>query len=148
MDNADWQDFYKEKKQLPPVSIPQEILKQLAEFVQNAMDKEDKHMSITTEVLDNLYQEVGNDDIAASLIISYIQRRHSWDVELLAERRDIDEILYRRHNLYDDHMWDKVMNTTAISDLHHETYKLSQKYIARAIKEVLVKDGTVDQPPF
>ena len=53
-----------------------------------------------------------------------------------------------KHNIFDEHMWDKVMNTTAISDLHHETFKLSQKYIARAIAEVLAKDGTAEQPAF
>ena len=105
-------------------------------------------MSLTAEVLDELYRQIENDDVAASHIISYVQRRHFWDVELLAERRDVDEMLMAKHNIFDEHMWDKVMNTTAISDLHHETFKLSQKYIELAIKEVLAKDGTTEQPAF
>jgi hypothetical protein len=43
-------------------------------------------MSLTTEVLDELYREINDEDATASHIISYIQRRHHWDVELLAER--------------------------------------------------------------
>lgn len=148
MDEDNWEELMGEKIELPPIEIPRDLLKQLSEFVQNALAKEDKLMSFTTEVLDELYREIGDEDISASHIISYIQRRHHWDVELLAERRDVEEMLMKKYNIYDEHMWDKVMNTTAISDLHHETFKLSQKYIARAISEVLAKDGTVEQPAF
>ena len=148
MDDAQWDEFKGEKIELPPVAIPKDLLKELAEFVQNALEKENKLMSLTTEVLDELYRQIQDDDIAASHIISYVQRRHHWDIELLAERQDVDNMLMAQHNLFDEHMWDKVMNSTAISDLHHETYKLSQKYIARAIAEVLAKDGTGEQPAF
>ena len=151
MDDAEWDEFKGEKIELPPVAIPKDLLKELAEFVQNALEKENKVMSLTTEVLDELYREIQDEDIAASHIISYIQRRHHWDIELLAERQDVDNMLMAQFNLFDEHMWDKVMNTTAISDLHHETYKLSQKYIALAILEVLSKDGgigTGEQPAF
>jgi len=142
-----WDIFKGKKVNLPSVSIPLNLLRELSEFVQNAMEKENRIMSLTVEVLDALYRQIENDDEAASYIISYLQRRHHWDVELLAERRDVDEMLMKKHNIFDEHMWEKVLNTTAISDLHHEVYKLSQKYISRAIKEVLAKDGTADRPP-
>ena len=148
MGDSLWDDFIGKKIELPLTNIPKDLLRELSEFVQNALEKEDKLMSFTTEVLDELYREIADDDIAASHIVSYLQRRHYWDVELLAERRDVDEMLMAKHNIFDEHMWDKVMNTTAISDLHHETFKLSQKYIARAIAEVLAKDGTAEQPAF
>ena len=148
MDETSWEDFMGKKIELPSLNIPKDLLRELSEFVQNALEKENKLVSLTAEVLDELYREIDDDDIAASHIISYLQRRHYWDVELLAERQDVDEMLMAKHNIFDEHMWDKVMNTTAISDLHHETFKLSQKYIARAIAEVLAKDGTAEQPAF
>ena len=148
MDETSWEDFIGKKIELPSLNIPKDLLRELSEFVQNALEKENKLVSLTAEVLDELYREIDDDDIAASHIISYLQRRHYWDVELLAERQDVDEMLMAKHNIFDEHMWDKVMNTTAISDLHHETFKLSQKYIARAIAEVLAKAGTAEQPAF
>jgi hypothetical protein len=149
MDTPEWDDYKPKEIELPKPIIPENILKDLTEFVQNALEKENKLMSITSDVLDQLYMEIGGDEETASLVISYIQRRHKWDVELLAERRDVDEVLYREHDLFDEHMWDKVMNTKAISDLHHEVWKLSQKYISRAIKEVLASDnGTSEEPAF
>ena len=149
MDTPEWDDYKPKEIELPKPIIPENILKDLTEFVQNALEKENKLMSITSDLLDQLYREIGGDEETASLVISYIQRRHKWDVELLAERRDVDEVLYREHDLFDEHMWDKVMNTKAISDLHHEVWKLSQKYISRAIKEVLSSDnGTPEEPAF
>ena len=148
MDDSLWDEFKGKKIELPRVSIPKDLLRELSEFVQNALEKDNKLMSLTAEVLDELYREINEDELCASHIISYLQRRHNWDIELLAERRDVDEMLMAKHNIFDEHMWDKVMNTTAISDLHHETFKLSQKYIARAIKEVLAKDGTAEQSAF
>jgi hypothetical protein len=124
------------------------MLHEISRRLERIEGKENELMSLTTDVLDRLYREIGGEEETATLVISYLQRRHKWDVELLAERRDVDDILFREHNLFDEHMWDKVMNAQAISDLHHEVYKLSQTYIARAIREVLRKDGTEEQPAF
>jgi hypothetical protein len=148
MDEINWEDYNPKEIKLPDTSIPKDLFRELVEFLQNAMEKENELMSLTTDVLDRLYQEIGGEEETATLVISYLQRRHKWDVELLAERRDVDDILFREHNLFDEYMWDKVMNTQAISDLHHEVYKLSQTYIARAIREVLSKDGAEEQPAF
>jgi len=148
MDEINWEDYNPKEIKLPDTSIPKDLFRELVEFLQNAMEKESELMSLTADVLDRLYREIGGEEETATLVISYLQRRHKWDVELLAERRDVDDILFREHNLFDEYMWDKVMNTNAISDLHHEVYKLSQTYIARAIREVLRKDGAEEQPPF
>jgi type I site-specific restriction endonuclease len=148
MDEINWEDYNPKEIKLPETSIPKDLFRELVEFLQNAMEKENELMSLTTDVLDRLYREIGDEEETATMVISYLQRRHKWDVELLAERRDVDDILFRDHNLFDEHMWDKVMNAQAISDLHHEVYKLSQTYIARAIREVLRKDGAEEKPPF
>ena len=129
MDEINWEDYNPKEIKLPETSIPKDLFRELVEFLQNAMEKENELMSLTTDVLDRLYREIGDEEETATMVISYLQRRHKWDVELLAERRDVDDILFRDHNLFDEHMWDKVMNAQAISDLHHEVYKLSQIYI-------------------
>ena len=108
MDDSLWDDFIGKRIELPQTSMPKDLLRELSEFVQNALEKENKLMSLTAEVLDELYRQIENDDVAASHIISYVQRRHFWDVELLAERRDVDEMLMARHNIFDEHMWDKL----------------------------------------
>lgn len=96
--------------------------------------------SLAKRFLDELYDEIGSPEDAATTIISYIQRRHGWDMEILADRREVEEMLFKRFSRYDEEMWEKVLNTDAISDLHHEVYKLSQTYIGYAIDEVLSEE--------
>lgn len=122
---------------LPEVFVHSNSLFELGFFLSNAIKREEEMSSLAREVLDRLYDEIGHDEDTASVIIGYIQRRHGWDVELLAERSEVDNILFQEHSAFDDEMWEKILNTDAISDLHHETYKLSQIFIRRAIKEVL-----------
>lgn len=122
---------------LPVVRISENSLRELATFIAEAVAKETHMASVAKQYLDELYSEIGSPDEAATTIISYIQRRHGWDVELLAEKREVEEMLFKRFSRYDEDIWEKIMNTDAISDLHHEVYKLSQKYIAFAIDEVL-----------
>ena len=62
MDEGEWDDLKGEKIELPPVSIPKDLLNELAEFVQNALAKENKLMTLTTEVLDELYREINDED--------------------------------------------------------------------------------------
>ena len=142
-----------EEIQLPEVLASHSTIYELATFIAQAVAEEARMASIAKQYLDELYDEIGSPDDAATTIISYIQRRHGWDVELLAEKREVEEMLFKRFSRYDEAMWEKVLNTDAISDLHHEVYKLSQTYIGFAIDEVLSEedvdgDESEDHPEF
>lgn len=147
MDSSHEEEAYEGQEiELPQSFLPQSLLEQLSSFIANheivlGLNQRETHMDLTTDLLDQLYSEIGNEELSATHVISYIQRRHKWDIELLAERQDIDEMLYREYDTFDEHMWEKVLNTEAISDLHSEVYKLSQIYILKAIKEVFKRDN-------
>lgn len=132
--------FLPEEIQLPEIDAQPHTLFELASFIAQAVEEEMRMASLTKDYLDRLYDKIGSPEDAATSIISYVQRRHGWDVELLAEKREVEEMLFRRYSHYDERIWEKVLNTDALSDLHHEVYKLSQTYIARAIDEVLEKE--------
>lgn len=147
------QNIFPEEIDLPSVQAPRQTIFELATFIARAVAEEARMASIAKQYLDELYDEIGSPDEAATTIISYIQRRHGWDIELLAEKREIEEMLFKRFSRYDESMWEKVLNTDAISDLHHEVYKMSQTYIGYAIDEVLSEeDGdefeAEDHPEF
>lgn len=129
-----------EEIQLPKLFIPHNILAELATFIAQAVAEEERMAFLAKQTLDELYDAIGSPDDAATTIISYIQRRHGWDVELLAEKSEVEDVLFRQFSRYDEGMWEKVLNTDAISDLHHEVYKMSQQYIAEAIREVLSEE--------
>lgn len=139
-ENTPEEDFFVEEVNLPKVPATFDTIFELASFIAQAVDEENRMASVAKQYLDELYEEIGSPDDAATTIISYIQRRHGWDVELLAEKREVEEMLFKRFSRYDESMWEKVLNSEAISDLHHEVYKLSQTYIGYAIDEVLSKE--------
>lgn len=132
--------FLPEEIELPRIDAPYPTIYELASFIAQAVAEEMRMASLTKDYLDELYEKIGSPEDAATSIISYVQRRHGWDVELLAEKREVDEMLFKRYSHYDERMWEKILNTDALSDLHHEVYKLSQTYIARAIDEVLERE--------
>lgn len=142
--------IYPEEIQLPDVYVPASTLFEISSFIARAMEKEEQMASLVKRVLDELYEEIGSPDDAATTIISYIQQRHGWDIELLADKREVEDMMFQRFSRFDEEIWAKVLNTDAISDLHHETYKLSQTYIAYAIDEVLneedIDDGGHEHP--
>lgn len=98
-------------------------------------------VALAKDYLDKFYEEVGNAEQAASAVISYIQMRHKWQIELLAEKAEVEQILYETYSIYDDEIWEKVLNTNAISDLHHQVHTISTAYIKEAIKEVIEGTG-------
>ena len=65
MDESLWDDFIGKKIELPSTNIPKDLLRELSEFVQNALEKENKLVSLTAEVLDELYRQIDDDDIAS-----------------------------------------------------------------------------------
>jgi hypothetical protein len=126
-----------EELSLPEVDTPMGTIYELAAFIAQAMGEEERMTALAKDYLDRLYAEFPNEEEAASAVISYIQSRHKWDVELLAEKSEVEQIFYEEYSYFDDDIWEKVMNTDAISELHHQVHSISVAYIKEAIEEVL-----------
>lgn len=126
-----------EELSLPEIDTPKGTIYELAAFIARAIDEEERMAALASDYLDKFYEEVGNDEEAASAVLSYIQSRHKWDVELLAEKVEVEQILYEDYSCFDEDIWDKVMNTNAIAELHHQVHNISVAYIKEAIEEVL-----------
>lgn len=126
-----------EELSLPEIDTPKGTIFELAAFIARAVDEEERMAALASDYLDRFYEEVGNDEQAASAVLSYIQSRHQWDVELLAEKTEVEQILYEEYSYFDDDIWEKVMNTNAIAELHHQVHGISVAYIKEAIEEVL-----------
>jgi hypothetical protein len=138
-----------EEIQLPRIDTPRSTLYELAAFIARAMDEEERVAALAKDYLDKFYEEIGNDEEAASAVLSYIQSRHKWDVELLAEKAEVEHILYDEYSMFDDLMWEKVLDTEAVSELHHQVHNISLAYIREAIEEVLDKEASNDEEdPF
>jgi len=134
--------------ELPDLNIPPKWLETLGHFLSKSSERLERNMTITSEILNELYDQIENEAETATLIISYLQSRHKWDIELLAVKDEVEDMLFARDHIFDEHIWEKVINTTAISDLHHEVYKLSQEFIGYAIDEVLDEEEANGVDPY
>lgn len=129
---------------LPPVEETADNIFNISEFLCTAA-KEGEHLNkIAFSKLNEIYDEIGNDDNAVSTIIGFLQRRHGWNIEILAERADVDRILFEEYNIFDETMWEKVNNSQEILDLHKEVYRASEEYLRVAIANILKRDYKIN----
>ena len=66
-----------------------------------------------------------------------IDRNMQWSTEIIAQRAEVEDILLNRHGAFDHDIWNKVQETKAWSKMLRQIYKLSKKYLAEAVDEVV-----------
>lgn len=138
--------MYPEEIELPTVNIPRQSLEELGKFLAQSMKREELNMDITEKHMDRLYSEIGDPDEAITFVLAYLQNRHQIDIEVLAEKRDVEDMFWQRYSHFDDNVWEKFLKTGAVSALHAEVYKLSQRYIPVALDEVIRRDKNTPYP--
>lgn len=127
-----------EEIELPNMPEANDFIELLSDFFIEA-DRKEKRAAMAVKrglqsVLDNHGQSAS---IAA---IHLIQKFEGWDLEILLEKSDVEDYLMKVHDIYDDDIWDKVLNTDAMSDFRRRVYTLSQTYLAVAVQEVLERE--------
>jgi len=66
-----------------------------------------------------------------------IDRNMQWSTEIIAQRTEIEDLLLERHGAFDHDIWNKVQETKAWSKMLRQIYKLSKRYLAEAVDEVV-----------
>lgn len=142
MEDGDEQDFGLEEEDpiivpLPELGIPRNIIDELSKFIARNTEKEESMSRIVRDCLDDLYDQFDDDEQVSDFILSYVQRKHAWDLEVVLSETDVEDFFFKNFDGYDPEMWQKVKDTQAIRELHYEVYKLSQVYAKEAVREVL-----------
>lgn len=123
--------------------VPHSHLADIFLFISKSREQEDITMSIIRHYLNDLYDEYSAEfperdlEGLASDIVIYLSRRHKWEVELLWDKKDAEDMLFKKHNTYDPRIWEKVLDTEAIREMHRIVYDVSQHYLDKALEEVL-----------
>lgn len=111
------------------------------------MDRKEKKVNHdVVRALDKLFDKHGEDYTAVS-VMNYLGRRKGWDMEILAEKHEVEDLLLNKYNIFDDGIWSKILGTEAMFDLRKKIFSLSQTYLDRAVLEVLGKEQP-DIPPM
>lgn len=111
---------------------------QVMRFMIDADNREEVMKKEIRDSLDSFYDEYG--DECTVPIISYVQQVMGWDLEILLDRSEVDNFLMKNYSLFDETIWQKVLKTRAINELHHEVFRISQTYLNDAVAEVLMKE--------
>jgi hypothetical protein len=143
VEDGDEQDFSLEEEDdpiivpLPELEVPRNIINELSNFISKHIEEEDEMNRIVRDCLDDLYEQFDEPEQVTDLVLSYVQRRHGWDLEVVMSESDVEEALFRNYDGYDPEMWQKAKETHAIKELHYEIYKLSKMYAKEAVREIL-----------
>lgn len=86
-------------------------------------------------IVNKLKDDFG-DEAVLDLLFA-IDRNMGWASEILAHRSDIDNILLDRYGAFDQHIWYKVQDTKAWAKMHRQVYKMTKRYLAAAVDEVV-----------
>ena len=81
-------------------------------------------------------QEFFGEEAVVDLLFA-IDRNMQWSTEIIAQRAEIDDLLLERHGAFDHDIWNKVQETKAWSKMLRQMYKLSKRYLAEAVDEVV-----------
>lgn len=123
--------------------VPHAHLYDLFLFMSKSNDEQDSVMNLIRYHMNELYDAFEDDFPERDLetlggdVVAYLCRRHKWNVELLWDRKDAEEMLFRKYNSYDPNIWEKIMETDSLREMHRSVYEVTQKYLSDAIEEVI-----------
>mgnify|MGYP006274694859 CR=1 FL=1 len=139
---------YDQDAELVPIELPElpsyESVYDLVERMARASDRDDMVNATVRDYMEDMFDAFGEDCVVP--ILSYIQMAMGWDLEILLDKQGVEDYLMLRHSIYDEEIWEKVINTLAINELHHAVYRLSQTFLSDAVAEVLMKEQSRNHP--
>lgn len=104
-----------------------------------AMDKEVMFgIAFCNYIVNKLMDDFGEEAILDLLFA--IDRNMGWSSEILANRYEVDNILLSKYGAFDQHIWYKVQDTKAWAKMHRQVYKMSRRYLAAAVDEVVQEE--------
>lgn len=109
------------------------------EFLPDILSADDREImfgiafcdSIVHRMLDMFGEESIIDLVCAA------DRVMGWSSEIVANRDEVDDMLLDRHGAFDQHIWAKVQDTDSWAKMRRQLYKMTRKYLAAAVDEVV-----------
>jgi hypothetical protein len=113
---------------------------QLSEFVANFMeganDAEATYRKHYCQmVVNKIHSEFGYEGLCELMIT--MDKRAGWISDILIESPDLDEILFKKYNIYDDDIASKARDTVAMQDLNGKIWRLRRKYSRLIVDELM-----------
>ena len=72
-----------------------------------------------------------------------IDERANWISDILIEQPDLDDVMFKRHGIYDHEIVEKARKTESMLELNQKIWRLRKKYSRMIVDEIF---GTGDAP--
>jgi len=140
---------------LDDVDLPQpnreELVNFISEFMASSMNVGQVYRSHLVEtVAARVYDEFGQDGLCD--LMMKIDERANWISDILIEQPDLDDVMFKRHGIYDHEIVEKARKTESMLELNQKIWRLRKKY-SRAIVDELFEgteptlDPILEDPP-
>lgn len=129
-------DFFDQDSDDGELTPREELAVWLSEFMAASADAENKYRAhYCTMVAEKLYEEFGAEGFCEMMMI--MDKRAGWVSDIILENSDIDDILFKKHGIYDKHALAKARQSSAMGELNAKIWRLRRKY-ARLIAEEII----------
>lgn len=121
----------------------EELAVWLSEFMAASADAENKYRShYCTMVADRLYEEFGAEGFCEMMMV--MDKRAGWVSDIILENSDIDDILFKKHGIYDKNALAKARQSEAMGELNSKIWRLRRKY-AKMIAEEIINEQNQEE---
>lgn len=92
-------------------------------------------ISFCNSIVHRMVETFGEESIID--LVCAADRAMGWSSEIIANRSEVENLMFERHGAFDDHLWQKVQQTKSWEKMHHQLYKMTKKYLVAAVDEVV-----------
>jgi len=119
-----------------------ELVNFISEFMASSLNVNQVYRSHLVEtVAARVYDEFGQDGLCD--LMCAIDGRANWISDILIEQSDLDDVMFKRHGVYDHQIVDKARKSESMLELNQKIWRLRKKYSRMIVDEIF---GTVDAP--
>jgi len=120
--------------ELPP---REELAVWLSEFMAASVDAETKYRAHYCSMLvEKLYEDFGVEGFCE--VMMAMDKKAGWISDIILEASDLDDILFKKHGVYDKHALAKARASQSMDELNGKIWKLRRKYAKTIVEELMV----------
>jgi hypothetical protein len=128
------------ENELPP---REELAVWLSEFMAASADAENRYRAHYCAMLvEKLYEEFGVEGFCEMMMA--MDKKAGWISDIILESSDLDDILFKKHGVYDKHALAKARASTSMDELNGKIWKLRRRYAKAIVDEIVVSTAAKD----
>ena len=109
------------------------------EFGRRIIDRETQYqIQLCSFIVWSLEQDFGR-EILWELMYA-IDRTMDWNSQVIADRSEVENIMYKKHGAFDNDIWEKVQCTDAWEKMTRHVNKVSSRHLEDAVSEVIQQE--------